>query len=218
MELTYMARGADRKEYGPVTLEQLKTWIQEGRLGADQELKRSDMDYWAPARDFAEVQPVIASGSNNPGPVTTAASRPAGAVVQEDAAVLAQLKSSASWFYWIAGLSLVNSIAAFSGSSWRFIFGLGVTQVFDAFGASLEGAGKGIVLVLDLVAAGIFVLFGVFAHKRQAWAFIVGMLLFALDGLVMLLFQDWVGMALHGVVLFFLFRGFQACRQLKSAA
>ena len=93
-----------------------------------------------------------------------------------------------------------------------------MTQVFDAFGASLEGAAKGIVLVLDLVAAGIFVLFGVFAHKRHAWAFIVGMLLFALDGLVMLLFQDWVGMALHGVVLFFLFRGFQACRQLKSAA
>jgi len=117
MELTYMARGADRKEYGPVTLEQLKAWIQEGRLGADQELKRSDMDYWVAARDFTEVQSVIASRSNDPGTVTTAASRLTSAVAQADPAVLGQLKSSASWFYWIAGLSLVNSIAAFSGSS-----------------------------------------------------------------------------------------------------
>jgi hypothetical protein len=218
MELTYMARGADRKEYGPVTLEQLKAWIQQGRLGAGQEVKRSDMDYWAPARDFSEINPAFASASGGTPDAGIGASATPDPTGQADPAVLSQLKSSASWFYWIAGLSLVNSISAFSGSSWRFIFGLGITQVFDAFGASLEGAGKGVVLVLDLLAAGVFVLFGVFAHKCQAWAFIAGMLLFALDGLVMLFFQDWLGVVFHAVVLFFLFRGFQVCRRLNAGA
>ena len=37
-------------------------------------------------------------------------------------------------------------------------------------------------------------------------------------GLLMMLYQDWVGMALRVVVLFFFIRGFQACRKLKATA
>src|SRR6266576_107363 len=33
------------------------------------------------------------------------------------------------WFYWIAGLSLVNAAIGFTGADWRFILGLGVTQI-----------------------------------------------------------------------------------------
>jgi hypothetical protein len=35
----------------------------------------------------------------------------------------------------------------------------------------------------DVVVAGVFVLFGVFATKKHLWAFIVGMILYALDGM-----------------------------------
>ena len=133
-----------------------------------------------------------------------------------DAATVAQLKSGASWFYWIAALSLINSIAAASGSDWRFIVGLGITQVFDGIGAGFEGSGKIVALVLDLLAAGVLVLFGVFGYKRHLWAFIVGMVLFALDTLVFLLVQDWIGVGFHVFVLFCLFRGFQACRVLRN--
>ena len=117
----------------------------------------------------------------------------------------------ASWFYWIAGLSLVNSISAFSGGGWRFIFGLGVTQVIDGIGIKLGGSG--IALVMDLIVTGIFVLFGVFASKGQTWAFAVGSILFGLDGLLLVLAQDWISVAFHAYVLFRLFQGFQACRQ-----
>lgn len=217
MELTYMVRGGDGKEYGPVTLDQASVWIKEGRLTQQQEVKRSDMQHWALAQDFTEFQPLFAPG---PGPTLPPTARSAvmpSQATRADPALASHLKSGASWFYWIAGLSLINSIAAFAGANFRFIFGLGITQVLDALGTEIGRGGPAIALVLDLVAAGIFVLFGVFAHKMHSWAFIVGMLCFAADTVLVLIFADWLSVGVHVLVLFFLFRGFVACRKLKAA-
>jgi hypothetical protein len=218
MELTYKVRGADGKEYGPATLQQLSSWIREGRLPGEQEVQRSDMNYWVSARDYTELQPMYAAGiaavSAGPaGPSAISAQRQTGS----NPALAAQLRSGASWFYWVAGLSLLNSIISLTGSNWRFLFGLGLTQIFDALRASFGGAGTIVVLALDLAAAGVFVLFGVFASKRHLWAFIVGMVLFALDGVILLLAQDWLGVGFHVFVLYCLFRGLTACRQLKGS-
>ena len=57
------------------------------------------------------------------------------------------MKAGASWFLWVAGLSMVNSILALSGSGFRFIFGLGMAQVVDALAHQAGDTG----LVLDLV-------------------------------------------------------------------
>ncbi|HEU5070013.1 MAG TPA: DUF4339 domain-containing protein [Verrucomicrobiae bacterium] len=209
MENTYTVRGTDGREYGPVTLSQVVAWIREGRLNGQSELRRSDLTAWARATDFSELQAFFASAA--PQPIAPPAS--AGGV---PAATASQLKSGASWFYWIAGLSLVNSIAATWGSDWRFIVGLGVTQIVDAVGAEIANGGRFVALALDLMVAGVFVLFGVFAHKRHLWAFIVGMILFGLDGLVFLLGRDWIGVGFHVFVLFCLFRGCQACRALAE--
>jgi hypothetical protein len=217
MEHSYTIRAADGQEYGPATLEQLTGWVREGRVSSDTELKRSDMQHWSPAASFTELQSVfapVAPVASAPGTPRTIAPTPVAA--SEDPQALAQLKSGASWFYWIAGLSLINSIAAFAGSDWRFILGLGATQVFDAIGNEIGGAGKVVTLGLDVVAAGVLVLFGVFGHKRHLWAFIVGMVLFALDGLVFLIAGDWIGIAFHIFVLYCLFRGLQACRSLNA--
>ena len=212
MELTYTIRGADGNEYGPATLEQVTTWAHEGRVQPQQEARRSDMEYWAPAGSFTELQPAFASRVAVAAPIATAPIMP-----RRDPATEAQLKSGASWFYWIAGLSLINSIVAFTGSNWRFMLGLGVTQLFDAFGNELGGAGKVVGLTLDLLAAGVLVCFGVFAHKRHLWAFVVGMVLIALDGLIFLLAQDWLGVGFHVFILYCLFRGAKACRELNAA-
>ena len=47
-----------------------------------------------------------------------------------------EVMSGASWFWWIAGLSLVNSIMTHSGSDTGFIIGLGFTLVVFNNGAS----------------------------------------------------------------------------------
>jgi GYF domain 2 len=214
MELTYMVRGLDGKEYGPATIEQLSAWAKEGRLPSTQEVKRSDLDYWARAGDFQELQPVLTAVTapvNTPGVIQT---KPA--TIAANPAALAQMRSGASWFYWIAGLSLINSIAAFSGTSWRFILGLGITQVFDSFGATMGGSGRFIVLLLDLLAAGFFIMLGFFGHKAHLWSFILGMILFALDGLIFLLVKDWLGVGFHAFVVYCLFRGCDGCRKVRA--
>ena len=210
MEVTYQVRATDGNEYGPVTLEQLTGWLQENRIRGENEIMRSDMTHWARAQDFTELQSAIST----PPPIRSAMPPVAPRVAAADPALALRLKSGASWFYWIAGLSLINSIVALTGSNWRFIIGLGVTQVFDVFGQSMSGGGKVVALILDLLAAGIFILFGVFANQRHHWAFITGMVLFALDGMLSLLIQDWLGLGFHALVLYWIFRGFAASRAM----
>jgi GYF domain 2 len=214
MDLTYMVRGADGKEYGPVSLEQLSGWIRDNRLRSEQEVKRSDMQHWAAAKAFEELSAMFAPSASAPPTIGPAA--PTGEAKPEAAASIAQMKSGASWFYWVAVLSLLNSVAAYT--RFRFIFGLGITQIIDEFSKNLGTGGKGVALLLNLFAAGMLVLFGVFANKGHSWAFLVGMILFALDGVIFLLVQDWIGVGFHAFVLFCLFRGFMACRALKASA
>jgi CHASE2 domain-containing sensor protein len=100
------------------------------------------------------------------------------------------------------------------------LISLGVTQIIDgvAEAISAEGGGgaKVVALVVSLLISAVFVIFGWLANQKMLWAYIVGMVLFGLDGLLSLVAQDWIGVIAHGVVLFFLFRGFQAGRDLVS--
>ena len=128
-------------------------------------------------------------------------------------------KSGANWFYWIAGLTIVTSVIAFGGGGIRFLISLGITQIIDgmAEAISAEGAASGakvVALVVSLLISAIFIIFGWLANQKMLWAYIVGMVLFGLDGLLSLVAQDWIGVIAHGVVLFFLFRGFMAGRDL----
>ena len=125
-------------------------------------------------------------------------------------------KSGANWFFWIAGLSIINSVIIIAGGQWNFIVGLGITQVIDAIAHEIGSAGIGVALVLDILVAGVFVLFGIFARKKYLWAFIIGMILYTLDGLLFLLAGDWLGIAFHILVLFFIFGGISALKKLNQ--
>jgi len=131
-----------------------------------------------------------------------------------------QLKNGASWFYWIAGLSLVNSILFMSGSTFGFIFGLGITQLFDGIAAGLaETAGTGakvVAFLLNCILAAVYVVFGVFSNKRYTAVFIIGLVLYALDGGLCLLAQDWLSAAFHAFAGFSIFKGMQAGMQLNK--
>ncbi|MFO1487116.1 MAG: GYF domain-containing protein [Verrucomicrobiota bacterium] len=212
MEITYKVLGSDGKEYGPVTLDQLTAWLRDNRIGPDSQIMRNDMSHWALAKDFTELQPALPAASATPAPIAPTMPR-----VASNPEAEARLKSGASWFYWIAGLSVINSISAFLGSDWRFILGLGITQVIDAVGLEMGGAGKIVALVMDLLVFGGFIGLGIFAHKRHTWAFITGMALFGLDALLSLMAQDWLSLGFHAFALFGIFRGFSACRELNQS-
>ena len=115
---------------------------------------------------------------------------------------------------------MVNSIILLGGSQWGFIIGLGITQFIDSIGLAIAEevgiAGKVIVFLFDVVVAAVFVLFGVFARKRYKWAFIVGMVLYAIDGLIFLLIRDFLSVGFHIFVLWCIYNGFKANRKLDE--
>lgn len=125
-------------------------------------------------------------------------------------------RSGVKWFYWIAALTIITSLISFFGGGIRFLISMGVTQFFDAVAHEIGGAAQVVALVLDFIATGIFALFGYLAGKKMLWAYIVGMVVFLLDGLLSLALVDVVGIIAHAVILFFLFRGFQAGQSLIS--
>ena len=135
-----------------------------------------------------------------------------------------QQLNGAHWFFWIAGLSLVNSAIIHAGGEWSFIIGLGITQFVDAIasavamdaGAGPARAAQAVAIVADLVVAGLFVAFGILARKRHSWAFVVGMLLYGLDGLLFLLVRDWLSIGFHVFALVSLAAGLSAARQLGA--
>ena len=154
---------------------------------------------------------------------TPAAGAEAAAEEDPRAQLEQRFRNGASWFYWVAVLSLVNSVVALFDGEWGFIFGLGVTQVVDAFAlavaeesADLAMAGRIASLGVNLFIIGVVALMGWLAHKRMQWVFVLGLVLYVGDALLFLLVGDFLSLAFHGWVLFAVTSGLVACRRLKA--
>jgi hypothetical protein len=126
-----------------------------------------------------------------------------------------RIKSSANWFFWIAALSVINSVVQHSGGNVNFVIGLGITHVIDAIAGDSSNAGKGIALTFDVMVAAVFALFGYFAHKRHQWAFLIGGILYAIDTLLYVALKDFIGIAFHVLAVISIFAGFNANRKLQ---
>jgi hypothetical protein len=128
-----------------------------------------------------------------------------------------RVKSGANWFFWIAGLSIFNTIIFRLGIELTFLIGLAGTVFVEGVGIAVADELPGsatLVMVLALFAeilvAGIFVLFGVLARKGLRWAFIVGMVLYALDGVLWLVLGVYLPAGFHLLALWFIFGGLRA--------
>lgn len=198
MELTYQVRGTDGQTYGPVTLEELKDWLRQGRVDKETQILRSDTANWDAAAKFSELGLASTRPIARPSPPPVR-EREAGPVADPE------VQSAASWFYWIVGLSAINSLSAHTGMGFSFFLGLAVTALVDYGSGSLAFA-----LVVDAVVYGLFVFLGLKAGRGARWAFIVGMSLYALDGALYLIGQEWFSVAFHGYALYCLFKGLQA--------
>jgi hypothetical protein len=118
-----------------------------------------------------------------------------------DAVLASPLRRSANWFYWIAGLSLINAFAI--KSNFEFMFGSGAVQVAPAFGQTAA-------IVTDVIVVGGFAVFGYLATHRHTWALAIGMLLYLADGALYVFGGDYLPALFHAYVLYVLFGGLQA--------
>lgn len=131
------------------------------------------------------------------------------------------MKSGANWFYWIAGLSVVNTIIYISGAQWSFLAGLGLTQLADGLvDVAIENGApsmlKAVAIAFDFVVVAMFGFFGYYAGKRRWVVFLIAIVIYVFDGLLLLMIGDIAGPAFHAFALFFIVRGFIACRSLNA--
>lgn len=164
--------------------------------------------------------------SVNPAPAPAPAQVPDPAqlaLIQKKLALENKFKSGVNWFYSIAGFSILNSLLSALGQNIAFVVGLGATQLVDAFAYVLvDDLGsdfkylKTIGYVINLLIAGIFVLMGKLAKKRRRGAIITGMVLYALDAILLILFKDFLGLIFHGLALFGIWGGLKALNLLEE--
>ena len=133
-------------------------------------------------------------------------------------------RSGSRWFFWIAGLSMLNSIVFRMEGSITFLGSLGVTQIIDIMSriyveeGILENANmvSGFSMLVILFFSGLYVIFGLLTRKKIKWAFFVGTILYVIDGLILVLIQDYINAAFHGYILFSLIRGWKAIHDLNK--
>lgn len=131
--------------------------------------------------------------------------------------------NGANWFFWIAGLSLVNTVIAHAGGESHFIVGLAITAIVDAIASEIGKTEPDAATTVMIIAIGfsvfvavMSVVFGWLSRKRILWIFGIGMFLYLLDGLLYLLIGDYLSGAFHGYALYSMFAGFNAFRQLNK--
>ncbi len=139
----YKIIGADQKEYGPITVEQLRQWLAEGRVSAQTQVLPEGATEWRPLGnlpEFAGTAPV-------PVPVLTAAP-PAGADAAERVkgpaiglivvAVLGALLQVTSLILHMAGPSILAN-SRMPNQAWANMFSGTIGVVLGVIGLLVSG-------------------------------------------------------------------------------
>jgi hypothetical protein len=138
-----------------------------------------------------------------------------------DPKLLLQVKNGANWFYWIGGLSLINSVIYAYGGDISFIAGLGITQLVDVvFNESLELglslSTRLIAMTVNLIFVIAFALIGYYAGKAFSGAFIVGIVIYTLDMILLVFLDSLFAVLFHIFALVMIVVGFLACRKVNK--
>ena len=123
-----------------------------------------------------------------------------------------EVVSGARWFWWIAGLSLINTVLLYAGADISFVVGLGITTIASIF-FSMPMA-----VLIIAVALGLYFYFGYEAQKGQAWAFYAGLAVYGFDALIFVYLEDWMSVAFHGLAIFFIVKGLMALHAGSKAS
>ena len=122
-----------------------------------------------------------------------------------------------AWFYWIGGASILNSVLNAAGTQWGLAVGLGVTYLIDGLAEGLSNTVRTPIyaFLIDIAIAGGFLLLGRAARRGNLVWWAIGIGLYLLDGLLFVLFEDLLGIAVHAIAIYGLVSGWRAARALK---
>jgi hypothetical protein len=158
--------------------------------------------------------------SLSPGGTPPGASAPPTAT-DPNSAVILRMQRGAGWFLTIGLLSGVNSVLQILDAKIRFIFGLGITQVVDAVAHNMGQGGTIVIVIVDGLFIVMLILCSRWAKRGSQGAFLGGMIAYALDGVLLVLFSKWLDAAVHAYALWMIWQGYSASResaQMQQAA
>jgi hypothetical protein len=147
-------------------------------------------------------------------------------ILQDDPARFStarSVKSGANWFFWVAVLSVINSLIVYYFGLKNLFFALGITQWVDGTGGAFTNQGTAPALnetglAVDILIAAAFAGFGYLArHRHDVW-YVIGLFLYVADAMLSLGLKDFFGSFFHLLPLFFLFKGLLASRHVRENA
>ena len=130
--------------------------------------------------------------------------------------IILRMRRGAGWFLTIGLLSGVNSLLQIFDAKIRFIFGLGITQVVDAMGKGAGQNGMFITIAVDGAFIVMLILCSKWAKAGSQGAFLGGMIAYALDGVLLLVYSVWLDAAVHAYALYMIWQGYAAARELAQ--
>jgi hypothetical protein len=147
-------------------------------------------------------------------PVLAALAKGPDATALKRVALVNRVRNGGRWFYWIAGLSAVNFVIFVMGSDTGFALGTAIDWFLQGILEELADPSLG--WLAHVVVIAFFVFLGTRATAGSQWAFVLGGLVYTLDGLIFLLVGDLLGIAVHAFALFAIVGGTIAVRQLRG--
>jgi hypothetical protein len=135
-------------------------------------------------------------------------------ILESEISLKNQMNNGLNWFYWIAALSIINSLLFVANTDLSFIAGLGITQIIDGFINELPKV-KNIGIIINGIFIIGFILLGKFSKKSNA-LIIVGIIIYSLDTLIFLFVSDWFSFGFHIFAIIGIIYGFKAKLKLSK--
>ena len=110
-------------------------------------------------------------------------------VKEETLRLRSTIKSTASWFWVIAAFSIVNSILIRKNVNFQ-LPGIAITEVFENETAKAYGDLNRVGFIGCILISAIFFLFARYG-KRNKWVFLVGLIIYFLDSLLVIASPRW---------------------------
>jgi uncharacterized membrane protein len=134
------------------------------------------------------------------------------------------IKKSGTTFYYIAGFTIINAILVLSKTDSMLIGGLGAGVFAQAISMGIDAdASMGMAnmasllgIIINLVLASFFVLFGVYGSRGFRWPVLIGMFAYLADTLLFVMIDDWLSVILHVFFLVLLSGSFLINNQLHK--
>jgi len=125
---------------------------------------------------------------------------------------------AADWFFWLAILSILNSLVVFYYQTPNTPIALGITQWIDGTSGVFNGAMTAGELLTNILIAGVLAAFGLMARRGSDIAFVVGIFLYVIDTFLIIGLRDFFGFGVHLIALFFIVKGLLASRHIRENA